>query len=357
MTRMFSLAGAPLAAAVALLVAPSAHAYGEAGADGPTWDERAVHLFTDRLRVDPDATDGAFSGYPPVRPLVFHQGLHEAARFYADDMAENGCFPEDHSSCDGTSFGKRLVQFYSGGAFAENIAWQSPDAQTVVFDGWLYSPPHRDNMLDDLWTELGTGQAVGTTGTYWVQDFGAGDIADEPIATSGTHWPLAPSSGSSPSFYLAVYDPEGDPSSVQVDVDGTCWNLSQDRGTPSMGTYEASIPLEGAGCVRYAFVVRRHDGTTVHYPSEGYFSLPLGGADCPVWEDISYGGDCGGSGADGGGLGGEGGGCAGPSSDGPDGSSDRNVGYSRCSLQAEGGPGAAMALWVAALLGLRRRRI
>ena len=132
-----------------------AFAYGEGTEDGsPSAEERALHLFTDLLRVDPDQTDSAFSSWPAVRPLVWNADLHAASRFYAEDMAANGCFPADHSSCDGTSFDARITSFYGGGAYGENIAWGYPDAHATVFEGWLYSDGHRANMLSDGTQEI-----------------------------------------------------------------------------------------------------------------------------------------------------------------------------------------------------------
>ena len=104
---------AATAPASALLVPSPVLAYGEPEDIEPHLEERALHFHTDRLRVDPGSTDTAFDTYPPVRPLVYSGELHAAARFYADDMAEHGCFPADHSSCDGTPFGTRVSGFYS----------------------------------------------------------------------------------------------------------------------------------------------------------------------------------------------------------------------------------------------------
>ena len=95
----------PLSLVVLALSPAVALAYGEPDEDGyPSAEERAMHFFTDRLRVDPDYTDSQFSHYEEVAPLAYNRDLNHAAHFYADDMAENGCFPADHSSCVGTSF-------------------------------------------------------------------------------------------------------------------------------------------------------------------------------------------------------------------------------------------------------------
>ena len=133
--------------------------YGEVVDDRPSPEERAAHFFTDRLRVEPDYTDVQFSDLEPVRPLIYAAGLNEAARYYAEDMAANGCFPDTHASCDGTPFPERLAMFYPSQFVGENILWGLASAEAAVFEGWLYSPPHRENMLRPDWIELGTGFA------------------------------------------------------------------------------------------------------------------------------------------------------------------------------------------------------
>ncbi len=330
-----------------LLVPAAASAYGEGTVDRPSLEERAVHLFTDRLRVEPDATDPQFSNYAPVRPLRYHPDLNDAARFYADDMAENGCFPADHSSCDGTPFGDRLRQFYSGGAIGENIAYGSPDPATVVFDGWLYSAGHRENMLRDGWDELGTGFARGDS-LLWVQDFGTGGGSEEPIITSSTPWPMRPSADGSVTVYAAVYAPAGAPGDVVLHLDGESWTMQLDRGEPGMGTYSVDVDAGPAGCVPYWFeaVV---DGESVPYPTTGSLLMPVGASACELWV-AERDGQASGT-PNGPGLAGTGSGCGDPG--GVDNASTDDVEYSSCHVAAR--PGSSL-LMVLALLGARRRR-
>lgn len=264
-----------------LLLLPSpAFAYGEVAHDRPSPEERALHFFTDQLRVDPDATDVQFSSYSPVRPLMYADPLNEAARFYAEDMNANGCFPEDHSSCDGTSFGDRLAAFYSGQAIGENMLFGLSSPEAAVFEGWLYSDGHRENMLSGTWNELGTGFAG--TG-HWVQDFGLRTQLDETIATSGTHWPLVGSASGSSTWYLAVYDPDGAIDRAHVFLDGSKRELALDRGTADMGTFAYTLDNTGDGCVEYRFEVTRGDGSVVRYPTDGVLLATVGGVSCDWW--------------------------------------------------------------------------
>ena len=164
-----------LALLAALLAPASAAAYGEGSAGYPSLEERAIHFYTDELRIDPDYYDSDFEDKTPLSPLVYNRDLNEAARFYAEDMQSGGCFPADHSSCDGTSFEERVRSFYDGGGIGENIAMGYFDPEAAVWDAWMYSQGHRHNMLAPSWNELGTGFAgiVNTGSTWYVQDFGA----------------------------------------------------------------------------------------------------------------------------------------------------------------------------------------
>lgn len=331
----------------------SALAYGEVVDDRPSKEERAAHFFTDRLRVDPDFTDAQFSNYDAVRPLIYGAELNEAARFYADDMALNGCFPSDHSSCDGTSFVDRLAMFYPGQFIGENILWGLAAADAAVFEGWLYSPPHRDNMLRADWLELGTGFA--SERSHWVQDFGAREGVEEPIATSGTHWPLTGSSSGATTFFLAVHDPDGPVEGVDVFVDGSAHAMAVDRGPEGSRTFAAEAANDGDACRPYWFVVTRGDGAEVRYPNRGALLATVGGVSCEAWED-GEGLEAEGGGGDG--LGSAGNGCSegGGNAAGPDSNqTGGNVELGSCSLDGRRRPASGLLLCLLAL-GLRRRR-
>ncbi len=338
---------------IALLLFPQlAFAYGEVVGDSPSPEERALHFFTDRLRVDPDATDPQFEDLPPVRALIYNADLNEAARFYAEDMAANGCFPADHSSCDGTPFGERVGGFYSGEAIGENILLGIPGAEATVFDGWLYSDGHRANMLSSLFNELGTGYARGDR-ALWVQDFGKRSGLPEPLTTSGTVWPLNPSPTSSATFYVALHDPEGgSPASVEVYVNEDWHDLHADRGMPGNRTWAGSAPVGPEGCRSYVFRVTKSDGDVVLYPSEGALVFPVGDVSCD-WADPEA--EAGVTPTTGG-LGGTGTGCANPGGGQAD--PDANVSgddvqYGSCSV-ASRRPEVSLLLLVA--LAARRRR-
>ncbi len=74
-------------------------------------------------------------------------------------MAVHGFFR--HESSDGSAFWKRVQNFYGQGRYpywsvGENLLWSSPnvDARRAL-RMWLASPPHRANLLDPKWREVG----------------------------------------------------------------------------------------------------------------------------------------------------------------------------------------------------------
>lgn len=356
MKGLFPEIGCLLVGATLMLAPTSALAYGEGHGDLPNIQERAVHLFTDRLRVDPDATDSEFSSYSPVAPLIYNADLTEAARFHADDMAENDCF--QHESCDGTDFGERLQRYYNGFAIGENIALGSPDAESVVFEGWLYSPPHRDNMLRADWRELGTGYAPGENAMpLWVQDFGSRGNEVEPITTSAIHWPLSPTEESDLRFYLAVYDPNGEPEGAVLFWRGASVAMENDRGADGKQTYVINVTSGPTACQAYYFTLTREDGSTVIYPSEGSLQVSVGESECEPWvgarTDSEREAGCG-SGSRNEDFSGQG--CQSDPDDagGPDENLSREDSYASCAL-APGSRGSIWMLLTGLLLQLRRR--
>ena len=121
-----------------------------------------------------------------LRPLVVSDGLENAAVAHSRDLIQAGVF--QHDSPDGTSFVQRLKHFYSPSGYSswtagENILYNTADidADTAI-RAWLDSPPHRENMLNPDWREVGIGSVHASTagGTFggaptWVitMDFGA----------------------------------------------------------------------------------------------------------------------------------------------------------------------------------------
>jgi uncharacterized protein YkwD len=111
--------------------------------------------------------------------------LAAAAAQHAREMAADGYF--EHSSADGTSFADRIAHWYPSDGYSrwsvgENLLWSSPSVDsTGAIDLWMHSAPHRANILDARWREIGiaavhVASAGGTFGrrpvTIVTTDFG-----------------------------------------------------------------------------------------------------------------------------------------------------------------------------------------
>jgi uncharacterized protein YkwD len=111
-----------------------------------------------------------------LSPLSYNMTLERAAQLYAEEMQQGNFF--SHESPDGTTFDKRIqregypgpcpqagcrVQLYLG----ENLA-KGFDSPETVLEGWMNSPGHRANILNEHFAEVGFGVA----GIYWTQSFG-----------------------------------------------------------------------------------------------------------------------------------------------------------------------------------------
>ena len=99
-----------------------------------------------------------------LNELIEIAPLTQFARAHSQDMAENNYF--DHTSpAKGTV--TRRAQSAGIPAPAENIAMGYTDAQSV-FEGWLSSTGHRQNMLDAQLNFIGVGIYYNPDGTMYV---------------------------------------------------------------------------------------------------------------------------------------------------------------------------------------------
>ena len=113
-------------------------------------------------------------------------GLTAAAGAHSAQMARLGYF--SHDSANGQSFAQRLVRMYPSRGFrvwtvGENLVWGGPDIGAArAFQLWLASPPHRANLLNPRWREIGLGAVHSTSApgvyggraaTVVTADFGA----------------------------------------------------------------------------------------------------------------------------------------------------------------------------------------
>jgi len=94
-----------------------------------------------------------------LKPLKASAKLASAAASHSREMGVDGYF--EHESFDSTPFWKRVARWYPSRGWrswsvGENLLYRSPDvtAESSV-EMWMSSPPHRENLLDRTWREIG----------------------------------------------------------------------------------------------------------------------------------------------------------------------------------------------------------
>ena len=94
-----------------------------------------------------------------LRALRLVHPLSAAAGQHSSEMGVRGYF--SHDSADGTTFWKRVEGYYGSNGYrywsvGENLLWSSgtltPEAAVSM---WMNSPPHRKNLLDRHWRQVG----------------------------------------------------------------------------------------------------------------------------------------------------------------------------------------------------------
>ena len=99
--------------------------------------------------------------------------LVEAARIHARQMADHQRMDHTINAAPYPTLLSRLQAVsYDYSNAAENVAWNSQSAQTVV-TGWMNSAGHRANILNPNLREIGAAMARSARGEpYWIQVFG-----------------------------------------------------------------------------------------------------------------------------------------------------------------------------------------
>jgi len=118
--------------------------------------------------------------------LQLSPALNAAAAVHSTQMARMGYF--SHNSANGQSFSQRVASYYPSRGYrswtvGENLVYGSPDLGAArALRLWLASPPHRANLLNPRWHELGLsavhatsapGVYGGSPATIVTADFGA----------------------------------------------------------------------------------------------------------------------------------------------------------------------------------------
>ncbi len=100
-----------------------------------------------------------------IPPLRAQPRLDRVAQDYAERMLREGFY--EHHDPSGASVLERVQAIgYSFSAVGENLASGQFTAEQV-FDGWLASPAHRENLLDRDFREVGHGVAHGKGAAGW----------------------------------------------------------------------------------------------------------------------------------------------------------------------------------------------
>jgi uncharacterized protein YkwD len=88
----------------------------------------------------------------------------EGAQLHAQDMARTDQMLHDIPGVPLRSLADRAdYVHYSYQLLGENIAYNQADAASVV-TSWMNSPPHRENLLNPLFTDIGVGLAWNSHG-------------------------------------------------------------------------------------------------------------------------------------------------------------------------------------------------
>jgi uncharacterized protein YkwD len=101
-----------------------------------------------------------------MRRLRLSRRLSKAARRHANDMVQRYYF--SHETLGGGDFVSRIRRTgYLSGAgswfVGENLAWGSRERSSAdaTVQAWMGSPPHRQNILDRRFREIGIGVVLG----------------------------------------------------------------------------------------------------------------------------------------------------------------------------------------------------
>lgn len=99
-----------------------------------------------------------------VGPLTVNPALTQAAALHSQDMARLNDMAHDIPGVPLASLTDRAAYVhYSYQLLGENIAFNQADAASVIA-AWMNSPPHRENMLNPAFTDIGVGIAWNSQG-------------------------------------------------------------------------------------------------------------------------------------------------------------------------------------------------
>ena len=104
-----------------------------------------------------------------LKPLIWNDDVAKIARIHSEEMANYKYF--DHAGHDGSMVNNRAdaIGLSKWRSIGENIAYNRGFANPLEFavEGWMKSPAHRENILNNRWQESGIGIAITADGIYY----------------------------------------------------------------------------------------------------------------------------------------------------------------------------------------------
>jgi len=98
---------------------------------------------------------------PPAPPVKWNEKLEKAAQRHSNSMYNNSYL--SHTGKRGSSVGERVTAAkYDWVVCSENIGMKYK-TESAVIQGWLNSPEHCENIMNELFTEMG----IAIKGSYW----------------------------------------------------------------------------------------------------------------------------------------------------------------------------------------------
>jgi uncharacterized protein YkwD len=166
MRRLLALA--VVAAAIATILSAPAGAFVDRAAPVRHTAKSGASALESAVLVDVNRVRARYG----LAPLRVSTRLAAAAAQHSREMGRRGYF--SHDSADGSAFWKRLERYYGSANYrfwsvGENLLWSSPDVDGPgAVDMWMKSPPHRANLLNSRWREIGISAVhiAGAPGAY-----------------------------------------------------------------------------------------------------------------------------------------------------------------------------------------------
>jgi len=99
--------------------------------------------------------------HPPAPPVVWNVKLEQAAQNHCNNMYSKSFF--SHIGKDGSTVSTRVSAVkYDWVVCGENIGMKYKTERAVI-QGWLNSPSHCENMMNELFKDVG----IAIKGSYW----------------------------------------------------------------------------------------------------------------------------------------------------------------------------------------------